>query len=79
MTRLLRLAVVARALGDYSPDYVRRIAADQGRPPQERRYPEATHERFPPFIKDGNRRSYCIAAQTFDVWMARRGRRWEAL
>lgn len=76
VTRLINLAVVARCLG-YSPRYVQRIAADQGRPPSERKYPEATHERFPPFVKDGNRKGYFVTEQTLAAFFRRRGRVWE--
>ncbi len=76
MSRLLNLSVIARALG-YSSDYLRKLAVDQGRPANERRFPEATHERFPQFIRDGNRRTYFVTEQSFNAFMTRRGRKWE--
>ena len=76
MSRLLTLATVANVLG-YAPAYVRRIAADQGKPPAERRYSNAYHERFPQFIRDGNRKTYFVTEGSFNAWMARRGRKWE--
>jgi hypothetical protein len=76
VTRLVPLRAVAKALGDLSPDYVRQIASDQGRLPSERRYPEATHRRFPPFTKDGNGKSWVVPEQTLIAHLRRRGKQW---
>lgn len=76
MTRLIPLAVVARALS-LEPSYVRRIAADQGRPKEQRRYSEATHARIPLFIRDGNSRAYVCTEQTVIQHLKRRNRHWQ--
>lgn len=75
MTRILTLRVVAEALG-YSPRYVQQIATDQGKPPAERQYPEATHRRFPQFEKNGNRCSYVVPEARFVAFMRKLGKQW---
>lgn len=75
MNGLIPLCVVAETLG-LRPSYVRKIAADQGRPVSERRYPLATHERFPPFVHDGNSKKYFVPAATWAAHLRWRGRVW---
>lgn len=73
MRRLIRLCLVARSLG-LAPTYVRRIAADQGREPQSRRYSPEIHQRFPTFFKDG--KEWVTTEQTFNAHMRNRENTW---
>lgn len=73
MKRLIPLRVVADKLG-LKPSYVRKIAADQGRYPH--KYPEATHERFPPFFRDGNS-GWFTTETTLNLHLRKRGEVWE--
>lgn len=76
MNGLLPLAYVAKELC-VKPSYVRKIAVDQGKHPDERRYPESTHERFPIFTKDGNGKKWVVPATSFAAHMRKRNRTWE--
>lgn len=71
MTTLLTIKQIAPALG-YAPASLRKIVADQGRPPHERKYPRHIHEGVPPMIKHGH--LWKIPAHVFEAHMTRLGR-----
>jgi len=78
MKRLIPLRIVAQQLGSYSPDYVRQIAADQGRPPNERKFPAETHAHWPPFVQDGPARRWFASEQHVIALEQKRNRKLES-
>lgn len=75
MTRLIPLRVVAQTEG-YQPSYVSKIARDQERPAEDRRFPQHTHDRFPPFFKEEGRRDYFTTETEYRALRAKRGQNW---
>lgn len=73
MIRLIPLETVSEVMA-VSRATLWKIAADQGRPESERRFPRHTHERFPQFIKDGRR--WKVIEHEFRALMERRAAAW---